>query len=206
MSHLLPSSKRLLLAAAIAITLPLAAIACPPGGGGQAGGPGMQMPPPPPPGMAGEMRLPFLHQIDLSQAQDDAVFNLMHAQAPELRRLRQQLQQARQALREMAFAPDYDEAAATKLTETIGTTESALARLRITAERQVYELLTPEQREQLQRDGDDFGRGGPDFGPGRGHRPGPGRGGDFGPANDFRRPMPPELSRYLELHAERGDA
>lgn len=90
-----------------------------------------------------------LRGVNLSEAQRDKVFEIMHAQAPAMRERAKAEQKANEELRKLAAAPDYSEAKARALSEAIGkaAAESALARVKV--DRQIADVLTPEQRKQL---------------------------------------------------------
>ncbi len=145
-----PNFKRFMAAAALALAVPLAVSAAPgPQGdctsmaarGPQARHGGMERAP--------DALLPGLRGLNLSEAQRDKVFEIMHAQAPGMRERAKAEQKANEELRKLAAAPEYSEAKARALSEAIGkaAAESALARAKL--DRQISEVLTPEQRKQL---------------------------------------------------------
>lgn len=96
-----------------------------------------------------ESPMQALRGVNLSEAQRDKVFEIMHAQAPAMRERAKAEQKANEELRKLAAAPDYSEARARALSEAIGkaAAESALARVKV--DRQIADVLTPEQRKQL---------------------------------------------------------
>lgn len=96
-----------------------------------------------------ESPMQALRGVKLSEAQRDKVFEIMHAQAPAMRERAKAEQKANEELRKLAAAPDYSEAKARALSEAIGkaAAESALARVKV--DRQIADVLTPEQRKQL---------------------------------------------------------
>lgn len=149
-----PNFKRFMAAAALALAVPLAVSAAPGPQGDCAGmvapGPqarhgGMERGPQGGP----DALLPGLRGLNLSEAQRDKVFEIMHAQAPGMRERAKAEQKANEELRKLAAAPEYSEAKARALSEAIGkaAAESALARVKL--DRQIGEVLTPEQRKQL---------------------------------------------------------
>jgi Spy/CpxP family protein refolding chaperone len=99
--------------------------------------------------MAGGMSPRHLRHLNLTEAQQDKVFEITHGQAPGRRNQGKALHKAEAELRKLTAAPDYSESKAKALADEIGklTFEMTLARSK--AERQIYELLTPEQRTQL---------------------------------------------------------
>lgn len=165
--------KRFLAAASVALAIPLGAAAFQgnPGGNpgcGHFGGHGG-------PGMGGEMMPPHLRGLNLSEAQRDKVFEIMHAQAPLMREKAKAVRQAEDNLRALTSAADYNEAKARALADASAKAMSEMSLARAKAERQVFEVLTPEQRKQLA----DMKASG---GPGRGRGDGPrGMGGETSP-------------------------
>lgn len=141
--------KHFLAAAAIALALPLTASAFQGPHGGHRGcgdfaahgGPGM--------GMGGGMMPPHLRGLDLTEAQRDKVFEIMHAQAPVMREKGKAVFKAQADLRGLAASPDYSEAKARSLADAAAKAMSEMTLARAQAERQVFEVLTPEQRKQL---------------------------------------------------------
>ena len=95
---------------------------------------------------------PFLRGIDLTQAQEDRLFAILHAQAPQLREQDKLEDKAHEALRAMAESGDYNEAKAAGHTRALGQAIAARELLRVRTAGQVMALLTPEQRAQLKRD------------------------------------------------------
>ena len=139
--------KRFLVAASVALAVPLTASAFGPHGGhaGHAGGHGACA------GAAsfGDALPHHLRALKLSEAQRDRIFDIMHAQAPALRDKAKALRQAEGELRALAASPDYNDAQAKVLADRAAAAMSEMTLARIQAERQVNEVLTPEQRQQL---------------------------------------------------------
>ena len=139
--------KRFLVAASVALAIPLGAAAFQgepgghPGCGHFAGRGG--------PGMGGEMMFPHLRGLNLSEAQRDKIFEIMHAQAPLMREKAKAVRKAEDDLRALAAADDYSDAKARTLADTAAKAISEMSLARARAERQVFEALTPEQRKQL---------------------------------------------------------
>ena len=156
--------KRFLIAASVALAIPLSAAAFPeqpgghPGCGSFAGHGG--------PGMGGEMMPPPLRGLNLSEAQRDKIFEIMHSQAPAMREKAKAARKAESDLHALTAADDYSEAKARALADTAAKTMSEMRLARAKTERQVFEVLTPEQRKQL---AEMKSAGGP--GHGRGDRP-----------------------------------
>ncbi|TFW29799.1 Spy/CpxP family protein refolding chaperone [Duganella callida] len=116
------------------------------GAGGPEHGPGFG--PGPMPGV-GPGRPPFLHGIALTEAQDDKIFAILHAEQPYLREQGKAAAKARQALREMAGADKYDDAKAAALAKEAATAEANLALHHVRTQQKLLAVLTPEQRTQL---------------------------------------------------------
>ena len=135
---------RFLIASAIAFSIPLAADAHPPmeghGGGpmmpGERGGPG------------GHGMIPFLHELNLSEAQQDKVFDILHALEPQMRDKAKAVRKARHELHEMSLSDTFDEARARTLADSAARAEADMALLRARSTQQVLAVLTPEQRKQ----------------------------------------------------------
>ena len=109
------------------------------------GGPRGGMPPFGP----GASGLPFLRGLDLSEAQEDKVFQLMHGQAPYMREQHRAHDKAMRALHDMRDADKFDDAAAAKLAQAAAQAEANLVLARIRTHQKILALLTPEQRRQL---------------------------------------------------------
>ena len=108
-------------------------------GGHGPGAPGPDMP-------FGRMHL---HGLKLSDAQQDKLFALRHAQAPEHREHEKAIRKAHEALRELARADKFDDAKAGALARDLGQAVAADALLHARTEAQALAVLTPEQRDQL---------------------------------------------------------
>ena len=127
--------------------LPLLALAQGPSAGAL---PGAFPPPcPTPPAMhaLGQMPMPpFLIGLKLSEAQQDKIFEIMHGAAPLLREQAKALRKAEEEARNLMFAERDDERATQVIAENIGRNVSEMHRLRLRTDRQILQLLTPEQR------------------------------------------------------------
>ena len=95
-------------------------------------------------------RMP-LHGLKLSDAQQDKLFAIMHAQAPERREHEKAIRKAHEALRELSRADKFDDAKAGALARDLGQAAAAAALLRARTEAQALAVLTPEQRDQLRQ-------------------------------------------------------
>lgn len=138
-----------ILASSIALALPLAADARPMASGHESCGGPMQMMGER--GMPGGNHLPpFLRGLNLSEAQRDQIFDLLHAQAPAMREQAKALHKSRMELHRLGMSDEYSEAKAKALAEANAQTMARMGQLQASASHQIYLLLTPEQRKQLE--------------------------------------------------------
>lgn len=93
---------------------------------------------------------PYLRDVELSEAQQDKVFAITHAQAPLLREQYKAAASAHEALQALARADRFDEGKATVLAQSAAQAMARIAVLHARAEQQIRALLTPEQRKQLE--------------------------------------------------------
>ncbi len=114
----------------------------------------------PPAGPRMEQRRPMpmgahglAHGLNLSEEQQDKVFAIMHAQAPQRREQEKAARKAQEALRALVDSDKFDDAKAAALAQAEGKAVAALALLRARTDAQVQALLTPEQRKQPRFDG-----------------------------------------------------
>jgi protein CpxP len=110
---------------------------------------------------------PFLRGLALSDEQQDRVFAITHELAPQLRQLARSAHKAHEQLHELSLGESYDEAHARSLAESGAKAEAELALLRLHADRQILDVLTPEQRKQATAQRAAFECGGPEGGHGR---------------------------------------
>jgi len=157
-------SKLIQLLLAVAMALPLAASAeegAPPEGDRPPfGGPRGEMPGGRP-GHFGAPGMPFLHGIELSDSQEDKIFQLMHSQEPYLREQQRTHEKAMRALHEMRNAEKFDDATAAKLAQAAAQAQANLMLAHIRTHQKVLAVLTPEQRKQLDERMERRQRGGP---------------------------------------------
>lgn len=106
--------------------------------------------PHPMPGLPGaEPMPPFLRGLTLSEAQQDAVFDLFNGQARGMRERMKTIDKAEKELRAMALSPDFDDARAQALIEVASIAMAQIKFMQVRTDHQLYTLLTPEQRQQL---------------------------------------------------------
>lgn len=128
-------------------------------------------------------RPPFLLGLDLTEAQQDKIFDIVHAAAPALRNQSKALRKARASLRELAHSAQFDASRAKALAEAVGGAQSQLELLQVRLDHDLFSVLTSEQqgkvlqreRDLAQRTRPTWGEPGEPCGPGRGpgpaHRP-----------------------------------
>ena len=90
-----------------------------------------------------------LRALNLSQAQEDQVFKIMHEQAPALHEQMKQLRAAHEALARLAAAEPFDAARAKDAADQEGRVYGQLALLHAQGMAKVRAVLTPEQRAKL---------------------------------------------------------
>jgi len=140
------SIRRFLVAAALALGIPMVVVAGPKllhDVAGECGGPerhGMH---------GGEMPPPYLRNLDLFESQRDKVFAILHDQAPAMRERIKSLSRAEADLRRLTAGPDYDEGKAKALADQLGRAMSEVALLRARTDHLIFDVLTPEQRKRL---------------------------------------------------------
>lgn len=92
---------------------------------------------------------PFLRGTNLSEAQKDKIFELMHKQAPAMREKAKASQQAQNELRQLSLSDSYDEAQAQKLARNAADAQSEMSLLRAQNDQKIIALLTPDQRKEV---------------------------------------------------------
>lgn len=96
----------------------------------------------------GPGRPPFFHGLELSEAQEDQVFAILHAETPYLREQGKAAAKAREALHALASADKYDDAKAAALAKEAATAEANIALQRVRTQQKLLAVLTPEQRKK----------------------------------------------------------
>lgn len=94
---------------------------------------------------------PFLHGIELSEAQQDKIFAATYAQAPLLREQEKIAFKAHAQLRALAASSAYDDAKASSLASTAAQAMATISLQQARLEQQLLAVLTPEQRKQAQQ-------------------------------------------------------
>jgi Spy/CpxP family protein refolding chaperone len=166
-----PGLRTRVIAGSAFLLVPLLALAAPPmmggspmGGGPADGGPEMHGFPGHPggggPGFRGhhggwrvpwELHPRFLFGLKLSEDQQDKVFAIEHAAAPALRDQAKAMRKAHEGLRGLAMSASYDDSQVKSLTDAAAKASAQLMLLRIRGEHDIYKVLTPEQKAELEK-------------------------------------------------------
>ena len=91
----------------------------------------------------------MLRRLDLSDAQRDQVRELMRSQSETMRTRAEAHRKTHDELRQLPMSEDYSEAKLKALAEASGKAAAEMAELRARTARQLHQILTPEQRQQL---------------------------------------------------------
>lgn len=89
--------------------------------------------------------------LHLTEAQQDKLFAIRHAAAPQHRQQEKAVRRAHEALRALGDAAQFDEARASAASRELGQAIAAEALLQARVHAQVLAVLTPEQREQMRK-------------------------------------------------------
>jgi len=93
-----------------------------------------------------------LRRLDLSEAQQDKLFAITHAAAPQQRNQEKAERKAHETLQALGASARFDEAGASAAARDLGQAIANGVLLRARLASQVLALLTPEQREQVRRE------------------------------------------------------
>jgi Spy/CpxP family protein refolding chaperone len=91
----------------------------------------------------------MLRQLDLSDAQRDQVFRILHDQSPALRSRMQAARAARKDLETLAYAAAFDRERARAIADTEAKAIAEVEVMRAESMARVREILAPEQRAKL---------------------------------------------------------
>jgi Spy/CpxP family protein refolding chaperone len=100
----------------------------------------------------GPGRSPFFRGVELSEAQEDKIFDILHAEAPYLREQSRAAAKAGAALHALATADQYDDAKAAALAQAAATANANIALQHVRTRQKLLAVLTPEQRKQQAED------------------------------------------------------
>jgi len=129
-----------------------------------AGGRGPMGPPPgagfrfdssfgPGPGFAPQA--PLFRGVDLTDAQEDRIFAILHAEKPYLREQAKAAGKAHEALRALAEADKYDDAKAAALAQAAATASANIELQHVRTRQKLLAVLTTEQRKQQNQESSD---------------------------------------------------
>jgi periplasmic protein CpxP/Spy len=91
---------------------------------------------------------PYLMGLDLTEAQQDKVFAIMHAEAPNRYEGQKQHRKLIEELRSLSQADSFDQAKANQISDQLAKLEKDKALNMATSQAKVFALLTPEQRKK----------------------------------------------------------
>jgi protein CpxP len=92
---------------------------------------------------------PFLHDVKLTEAQQDKVFSILYASIPPLREQSKLARKSADAIHELVDSSTYDEGKLKSLAEANVHAMAELMILQARTTHQILALLTPEQRKQI---------------------------------------------------------
>lgn len=93
----------------------------------------------------------MLRGLDLSQAQRDQIFKIIHDRAPAMREQMKAVRAAHEELRNATTAPSFDSARARQAADAVGKAQTDAAYARAETMSRVLAVLTPEQRTKLEQ-------------------------------------------------------
>ncbi|MGY1490051.1 Spy/CpxP family protein refolding chaperone [Methylobacillus pratensis] len=135
------------------------------------------------PGSPGLCPAAHLAGLELSEAQEDKIFYLLHAEAPAIRNNFKQQRKLREEIDKLGTAPSFDEKKARQLAAELARVQSDAIFSRISTESRIRALLTPEQLGKLD-ERKELGKRRPDLRPFPASKPWEGR-----PKEDRPRPI-----------------
>jgi len=102
---------------------------------------------PPPPFSFGDKALPpFLFGLDLTESQQDKIFELLHSQEPAMRTQGKAIRKAIAEINRLAAADHYSAAEVRRQADKLAEAIADTVVLRTETEARIHALLTPEQR------------------------------------------------------------
>ncbi|MCB5189540.1 Spy/CpxP family protein refolding chaperone [Methylobacillus arboreus] len=113
---------------------------------------------------------PHIARLDLNEAQEDKIFQLLHAEAPAVRDNFKQQRKLREEIDTLAKAPTLDEKKARQLATELGRLQADAIFSRVNTEARIRTLLTQEQRAKLENR-QHSGKGRPEHLPQPGDKP-----------------------------------
>ena len=92
---------------------------------------------------------PHLAALNLSDSQQDKVFEIVYPQVPKIRQSEKQREQLMTELRALSNSATFDSDKAKQLTEKLAAIEQESMFNRASTDNQIFLILSPEQRKQL---------------------------------------------------------
>lgn len=92
----------------------------------------------------------WLQGLGLSETQRDKVFEIMHAQAPKIREQGKAVRAARAELAVLSTASSLEAAQLKAASERLARAVADMSESRVKTRNQIFQLLTPEQRKQVE--------------------------------------------------------
>jgi periplasmic protein CpxP/Spy len=92
---------------------------------------------------------PFLHDVTLSEAQQDKIFSIVHDAAPLLREQGKLAHKSAEAMHELETSGQYDETRLKLLADSNARAMAEIMMIHVRNTHQILALLTPDQRAQV---------------------------------------------------------
>lgn len=92
---------------------------------------------------------PWLHGLNLTEAQEDKIFTIVYEQLPSVREQMKTLHRVHEELRDLPFADKFDASRAKSLTDQLARATASLELAHTNAQSKVWAVLTPEQRKEV---------------------------------------------------------
>ena len=93
---------------------------------------------------------PHLMGLKLSEAQEDKIFNILHAEAPAIRNNFRQQYKLNEEIEKLSNAPSFDEKRAKQISSELARIQADAIFARASTEARIRALLTPEQISKLE--------------------------------------------------------
>lgn len=92
---------------------------------------------------------PYLHDLNLSNDQQDKIFAITYAQLPKLRELKIQKHESMTTLKKLASSDQFNEAKAEALATKLASLDKALILLHINTDTKIRAILSDDQKRKL---------------------------------------------------------
>jgi protein CpxP len=94
----------------------------------------------------------YLHGLNLSESQQDQIFQLMHGKAPQFREIGKKARQTHEDFAKLTFSENYNAGKAKSLSDNAARNHSEMLVLRASVDQEIYKLLNAEQRKKVAAD------------------------------------------------------